>query len=130
MKFDRLELIKRLTETADAREAQAVRELDGALAKERARRAQYVADTTEAWSEFVLAVRRRLRKGEPIVEDDVPKELRPYGRELRLFRPADTGSLRRPEQLRALVRVLEASQDETVSLAEIQRNGFTLGKLL
>lgn len=110
------------------------RDADDALA----RRAAYVRRTGDAWGAFAKVAARRARNGEPVTIDDVPEALLDGARSsyVAVWRerqpkhgPADE-ELPRVRQLRLLVQLLKASEDEYVSTYDLEKQGVSLKSLV
>lgn len=129
MRANRLELIEKLKARAAELEKNADAEYAEALAKEDERARAYVKETQELWLDLAARIYTRTEVREPVLEEDIPVELRRMSRFG--YRPAEVR--RRPPataELRRLIGLLETSPDETVSLASLERAGFVLGRVL
>lgn len=129
MRFHRQDLIVRV-DAAIAARRQAVQESNAREAEQYAERlANYVESTRDAWRQLADTIRQRLRAGKPMLGGDIPRELRGgwnhgvWTGQAPTLRAADTAAL---EQLRVL---LEASVDDEVSMATLERMGFRTAQL-
>lgn len=89
----------------------------------------YRADFSESWKEFADKISAVLASDGVVGPRDVPKRLLDYGR-LEVFKhsmPVRQGS--QSADLLSLKLLLEATDDETVTIAELNRIGFRIGAL-
>lgn len=137
MKFNRRKLIK-IIEAEITRVNAAARD----LAERRAQdadlaRISYVERTSAAWKEFAANIRAAVAHSEPITINQVPAGIRSrmnyidFWEESRVVaRKISTSQNDSVRDLKALLDVLNASDDETVSLYALQKSGFSLGKIV
>lgn len=133
MKFTRTALIDRV-KAEIARREQAAADLNTKTAAEHdKKRAEYVERTSDAWSRLATTIRARLRAGRPITGDDIPVELRDGwhgGDRIDTWRgkgPAvQTANV---DALTTLLHLLEATTDEEITTASLERVGFRTADL-
>lgn len=127
MRNNRIELIEQLKQRVVQLEEEADEANRKAADKAAAEEAAYIARTAIAWQEYATRIIQRVHGGQAVLESDKPAALVREGA-LRLSKPivkrAATG------ELKQLIRLLEGSPDETVSLASLDRAGFALGRVL
>lgn len=133
MKVNRLELIEKVKGMIEA--------LENGAAERRARDerqaetafTRYMEEHGAEWAEFSRTVARRVRRGEPVIADDIPEGLR-YGRGMvETFRPVtirESDYVPRIGHLRNLITILETSPDEYVSTAALDRMGAPIRELM
>jgi hypothetical protein len=127
MRIKRIELIEQLKQRIIQLEAAVAEDNKGATEKVKASEAEYITRTAPAWQEYAARIMQRVHGGQAVLDSDKPATLQREGA-FRLSKPvykrAATG------ELKQLIKLLEASPDETVSLASLERAGFSLGRVL
>ncbi len=127
MRINRTDLIEQLKQRIVQLEAAVAEENKKATGKVNTAEAEYITRTAVAWQEYAARIMQRVHGGQAVLDSDKPAVLQREGA-FRLSKPvykrAATG------ELKQLIRLLEASPDETVSLASLERAGFSLGKVL
>lgn len=129
MRVKRTEVIAQLKELVQERQNAADAEYEAALRKQADAATAYEQKTRMAWAELVATAKQRVANHQPVLESDIPEELR------RLhglgFRPAEVRrKVPQVGELTRLLRLLEASPDETVSVPSLERAGFSLGRVI
>jgi hypothetical protein len=86
-----------------------------------------------AWDEFARRILDSVIDDKPVTMDLVPHELRAgYSDSLRFFKPSRSGAESNDvaADLKALKLFLEATLDEDVNTTSLERQGFSLGRVL
>lgn len=125
MKFDRTDLIAR-AEAEIQRRKDAAAEADAQAANDAASRREEWLDTKgPGYVLFANRIKDKIRKGRPIVQDDIPQEIRARYDRIDVFSDprrtptvADTGTLER------FISVLSAVTDDEVTSAGLIQLGF------
>lgn len=89
---------------------------------------------SENWTKATTAIRAKLRKGQPVTEDDIPRDRAGYGGKA-YYRPkhAEALPVTRVTELRGLRAVLDAVSDKEVSSTGLRSLGVganTLRKIV
>ena len=135
MKINRLKLIT-LVNDEIARRGRAARDEHATrLGKVLEDISLYKAATHDAWLQFAKKIVDRVSAGEVIQHKDVPVELRfssSYRVELMLIDGNEKPRMRTPDigALTRLRELLEASDDAEVSTYGIEKEGFSIGRVL
>lgn len=132
MKIKREGLLTLVREEIDRLEAEERRRQEREAYRADEARECYVRATTEHWRTLANRLRRAVTAGHAVTYDLVPEQLRsrhgdtlPFYRPSREVQPREVGA-----ELRTLLRVLEVVEDEYVTTTALERNGFTLGRVL
>lgn len=130
MRINRLELLDILSKRIADADVDYVARLRAADNKAAEQRDEYITNTRAAWVEMGEVIARAVATGQAITRDDIPNALMDGGY-LKVYRPKEQ-RVERPDtaQMRRLVTLLNASPDETVSLASLERAGFVLGRVV
>lgn len=136
MKFGRQKLIDLLKIEVDRVQRDHQFALREAENKAETARNDYVIKTTDAWFTLADNICATVKRGEPVTADVIPRELRDrFTKSIKFYEerysvPSERAYLERMRDLRALIDVLEVSDDDTVSLYSLQKSGFPLGKIM
>jgi hypothetical protein len=136
MMIKRLELIEKIRTKIAERTERAANNRDRAVHDATLAEAEYVQQTSEAWSKFATVIRRRVRNGQPVTSGDVPDRLRTrsgWGETgVELFKSAKVKqSDYQPNvaHLQSMLLVLESSPDELISTSSLERLGAPVKEL-
>jgi hypothetical protein len=129
VRVKRTELIEQLKELVQERTNAAQAEYEAALAKQAEAARKYEESTRMWWAEAMTTIKTRVMAKQPVLDTDIPEELRRmhgWG-----FRAAEVRrKVPQVGELTRLIRLLEASPDETVSVPSLERAGFSLGRVI
>lgn len=132
VKIKRQKLIDLLKVEIHRREVAAKEQHEKSVTRQREDTNAYVRRTADAWQTFARSITVAVGGREPVTWDDVPHELRSYRDgyvEVHRPRPVDA-NVDDADQLRALLAVLEATEDEVISTYALEKMGFVLGRTL
>lgn len=135
MKFERVDLIKRLRAEIERRDQLAAERRAEQLVSRDQELTRHVEGYAEHWNAFANTIKRRIRRGEPITREDVPENLvarsgyRSRGELPYWERGKLSADLPNHDQFSALIAVLEASTDEYVTSSAIEAMGIKLNGL-
>lgn len=139
MKFDRIDLIERVKNEIERREAEARAENDKAAEVRNQRRMAYVRDVNPLWAQLADRIRLRVRTDQPLILADIPSDLvdRSWGRSNE--RTVVTVTLwddREPalhkahtDDLHTLVALLGSTDVPEVTLATLDRLGIKINQV-
>jgi hypothetical protein len=135
MMVGRARLIKVVRDEITRRENAVVARNERAQAQCRQAEQEYVDRTAMAWEELASMILTVNNMRRALTPEDIPQALlgdrRGVVHSIPLFTPRRTDTdVANVAQLRLLVEVLETSDDEYVSTSSLQKEGFTLGKVL
>jgi hypothetical protein len=131
VKFQRTVLIDQVN-TEIARRQQAIAERNAKAQQEHEqRRSEHVEATSAAWQTLAATIRKRVSKGLPVTDEDIPTELRNgRGGYVRTFSDREPGErVANTQALTTLLDLLKASTDDEVTDTSLQRMGFRMGDL-
>jgi hypothetical protein len=133
VKFNRTDLIARV-QAEIARREQAAAEANAKAAAEHDKKlTEYVRRTSDAWSRLATTIRARIRAGRPITVDDIPVELRGGwhgGDRIDTWRSNGAAvQTANVDALTTLLHLLEATTEEEITTASLERVGFRTAEL-
>lgn len=131
MQFNRVDLIKAAQDTIDAESARLQREAAEKNAELEQQHAEWTAAYGEAWSACLTRLRKKLRNGQVIYTEDLPRSPRyggvaVFGPRAQAYHSART--FESPD-LNNLIAVLSTITDETVTPSGLRAVGITPGAL-
>jgi hypothetical protein len=135
VKISRLKLIELIDVEVTRRERLADEELTRATARQSDERERYRVATQVAWRTFAQRIIERVNADEAVTSADVPRALTDGGRRtygISLYHDIDEPRRANPRtaDLRRLRELLQASLDEEISTYALEKQGFSLGRVL
>lgn len=124
MRFNRLDLITRIETEIERRETDARTKTVKAVQEYEKDREQFIRDTSETWRLFANKVRRRVANGEPVIREDIPKQIRGNYDHLPFWTRTEPSHRANVDGLRSLLLLLQATDDEFVTFTALDRMGF------
>lgn len=131
MKINRLRLLELVNQQIAYREKDQARRQAELVESDRRSREKALA-LGPAWEELARRILDAVIDDNPVTMSLVPHELRSgYSDALRFFKPSRVAELNdAAADLKALKLFLEATLDENVNTTSLERQGFSLGKVL
>lgn len=129
MKINRKLLRQAVTDALAAHQAAHERRTAEWHAHQAGRQAAWVARHNPTWDQAALAIRRKVKKGEPITKADLPREhgnvayYDPTGYSPNA--PRDPGVYRAPYELAALGKALDVITDDEIAPTALRALGIT-----
>lgn len=126
MLFNRKALCDAIQLALDGQRAKFDQDLVDDNEKVNASRIMWCRQHTPTWRIALASMNVKLGEGKPIVDDDIPRQGR-YSESLTYKRPPlarQSRSYQPPQELIALLTILNATEDETVSTAALKQLGF------
>src|SRR5690349_16693147 len=126
MKFRTADLIKNAEAEIAARKAKVEKDKADAAAAAVEAREKWLAESGPLFVQFADKVKEKIRKGRPIVRDDIPLGMRSqYSSELKVFSHyTPSAQQARTGELEALLKLLRATGDEFITTSALQTFGF------
>ena len=126
MKFSRTEMITRAQAEIERRKAAHAVAVAEAESRCDQARADWARDHLPAYNEFANTIKRKARKGQPIVKDDIPRTItNRYGDSLNVFnQPRPDQAKPNVEGLERLISLLNAVTDDEITSTGLVSLGY------